>query len=314
MHVEFRQIEQAIVLARTRNFARAAEILHVSQPALSRSIAALERELGVQLFTRGPRAVVPTAFGELLLERGRQLLDGEQRMRAALREIAGLEFGRVTIAAAPFPTEISVGLAVGRLLVEHPRVRATIAALRPELVPEAVIAGRVEIGIAAAEHAGPSRQVEFLPLPSHTLFLACRPGHPLARASRLTVERIAAFPIAAPIIMLDAAQAARALVHVAPIEMVGADAVPALCVDSLATGRQIAKVSDAVTVGTAGLLEADVQAGTLVRLPFAAPFLRTRYGIMTPRGQTPSPAASAFIAALTAVEEQIAASERAASV
>lgn len=229
--------------------------------------------------------MAPAAFGELLLERGKELLEDEQRLRAALREIAGLEFGR-----------------------------ATIAALRPDLVPEAVIAGRAEIGIVAAEHAGPSRQVEFLPLPSHPLFLACRPGHPLARASRLTVERSAAFPIAAPIIMLDAAQAARALVHVAPIEMLGSDAVPALCVDSLAVGRQIAKMSDAVTAGTAGLLDADVQAGTLVGLPFAAPFLRTRYGIMTVRARSTSPAASAFVAVPTAIEEQIAGSERAPSV
>jgi DNA-binding transcriptional LysR family regulator len=62
------QIQHALALARTRNLARAAEVVRITQPALSRSIAAPERELGARLFDRLRTGVELTAFGKVLVE------------------------------------------------------------------------------------------------------------------------------------------------------------------------------------------------------------------------------------------------------
>jgi DNA-binding transcriptional LysR family regulator len=69
--LDLRLLHQALVLEHHRNFARAAEALNLTQPALSRSIAGLEAALGERLFDRTPQGVEPTAFGRMLLARAR---------------------------------------------------------------------------------------------------------------------------------------------------------------------------------------------------------------------------------------------------
>ncbi len=70
MDIDIRLIRHVLMLARHRNFARAAEQLHLSQPALSRSIARLEETLGVALFDRTRDGVIPTDYGRIVIERG----------------------------------------------------------------------------------------------------------------------------------------------------------------------------------------------------------------------------------------------------
>ncbi len=67
--LDLKLLHQALILARHRNFARAAEALHLTQPALSRSIAGLEAALGEKLFDRTRQGVEPTSFGRMLLAR-----------------------------------------------------------------------------------------------------------------------------------------------------------------------------------------------------------------------------------------------------
>jgi DNA-binding transcriptional LysR family regulator len=74
MKTTFRRLRQIEVLAQRCNFAKAAKELHISQPALSRSISSPEEQLEVQLFDRSKREVVATMFGRHLLERGKPVL------------------------------------------------------------------------------------------------------------------------------------------------------------------------------------------------------------------------------------------------
>ena len=67
--IEIRHLHHALALAEHRNFARAAEALHLSQPALTRSIQNLEEKMGLELFERRPKGVDPTDAGQLMLKR-----------------------------------------------------------------------------------------------------------------------------------------------------------------------------------------------------------------------------------------------------
>ena len=71
---DLRLIRLAIALGRHGNFARAAEEMSISQPSLTRGIAALECALGVPLFDRTRKGAIPTVFGRVLLERGESML------------------------------------------------------------------------------------------------------------------------------------------------------------------------------------------------------------------------------------------------
>ncbi len=79
--IELRLIQHAMALGKARNFARAAGALNLTQPSLSRSIATLERDLGVRLFDRGRTGVEPTVYGRVLLAQGQGLLGGEAELR-----------------------------------------------------------------------------------------------------------------------------------------------------------------------------------------------------------------------------------------
>ena len=101
-------IQHALALAQTRNFARAAEVVHITQPALSRSIATLERELAVRLFDRLTTGVELTAFGKLLIERGTPLIKREIDL------LGGLQTGSLTVATGPYASESLVGRVASR--------------------------------------------------------------------------------------------------------------------------------------------------------------------------------------------------------
>jgi DNA-binding transcriptional LysR family regulator len=98
--MDLRRIKQFVVLSETLNFHRAAERLHIAQPALSVSIKKLEEELGVQLFLRDPSGVTLTVSGKMVLQEAHKLLfHGEQLAEAASNAMDGtggrLEIGFV---------------------------------------------------------------------------------------------------------------------------------------------------------------------------------------------------------------------------
>jgi len=95
MHLTLKLIEQATVLGETGNFAKATEQLGISQPTLSRNIAALEEHLGLRLFDRGRNGAALTVFGRVLAERGARVLGEAEAPRAELLAGAGLDTGRL---------------------------------------------------------------------------------------------------------------------------------------------------------------------------------------------------------------------------
>ena len=93
--MDLRQLSYVVAVADHGGFTRAAEAVHVTQPALSQAVRTLEAELGVELFHRTGRSVVLTAAGEALLGPARRALRDAETARAAVAEVAGLaETGR----------------------------------------------------------------------------------------------------------------------------------------------------------------------------------------------------------------------------
>ncbi|ROR97671.1 DNA-binding transcriptional LysR family regulator [Salana multivorans] len=95
------QLRGFVEVAATRHFTRAAELLHVAQPTLSRQISTLEAELGVELLHRTRGNVALTAAGERLLPLARRMLADAETARKEMAELAGLRRGRIRIGATP---------------------------------------------------------------------------------------------------------------------------------------------------------------------------------------------------------------------
>jgi DNA-binding transcriptional LysR family regulator len=167
MVIELRLIRHALALGQHRNFARAAEALNLSQPSLSRSIAALEQAFGVPLFDRSHKGVVPTAFGRVLLERGEAVLKGEADLRREIRLLAGIEEGVLAVGAGPYASEISVAVAVARVANAHPRLKIQVLTAGPTEVVRDVFAERIDVGIVDVTGLGDDTRLVVEPFPEH---------------------------------------------------------------------------------------------------------------------------------------------------
>lgn len=126
--MELRQLRHAVAVSETLHFGRAAEALHIAQPALSRSIQALERELGVELFARSTRQVMLTQAGRYFVEEARDILS---RLDTAAARAVRIAEG----ALGPFRFGITGSATYAHL----PHIIATLRADLPALALEPVI-------------------------------------------------------------------------------------------------------------------------------------------------------------------------------
>jgi DNA-binding transcriptional LysR family regulator len=310
--IELRLLRHAQALGEHGNFARAAEALKLTQPSLSRSIAALEAALGVPLFDRTSKGVTPTAFGRALLERGDAVLRHEAELRREIALLAGLELGSLTVGAGPYLAETSVARAIARLATAHPRLRIRCESADPAEVLRGVLAERLDVGVSAVSGLEQDDRLVVEKLPPLRAYFACRPGHPLTRESSPSVARVLEFPLVTTLLRAQHAHiAATRGGAVAAQGLDGGHYAPQIQVNSVAMALLIARESDAVVPGTAVTFAEDVAAGRLVRLAADAPGLRTDPGYYYLKNRTLAPAARVFIEALRAVEAEAQAADAA---
>jgi len=103
MGSSLRQFEVFLAVARAKSFRRAAEALHLSQPALSQHVGELERELGARLFDRLGRTVELTEAGRILEGHAQRLFATLESAREAIRELSGLRRGSLVVGASTTP-------------------------------------------------------------------------------------------------------------------------------------------------------------------------------------------------------------------
>lgn len=183
-------LEQFVVLARTRNFTRTAEELHVSQPALSRSIRKLEDQLGQRLFERRPREVVLTELGERLLERAREILRMVEETMTDLSE-AGRR-PRLRVGAIPTIAPYYLPRVLGRFAELRPEVRVLVQEDTTENLVRRCVQGELDVVILALPVPAVGLKVEALF--EEELLLVLPSGHPLETLTEVPIGELDAYP------------------------------------------------------------------------------------------------------------------------
>lgn len=97
-----KQLQYVIELSKTRNFSQAAQVLQVSQPALSKQILALEKELGVKLFDRETNPLTLTPAGEVFVREARELVYKQEQLSRSMERYRTGQEGRLVIGVSPF--------------------------------------------------------------------------------------------------------------------------------------------------------------------------------------------------------------------
>ena len=190
-----RQLRAFTALAEQRNFTRAAQTCHLSQPAFSALIRTLEETLGARLFDRDTRSVQLTPEGRLFEPSARRLLDDMQGAIGDLADHAQRRKGRVSVAALP-------SLAAGRLpaiLAEFMQAWPGITVELHDALSDACIAQlrshQADFALAATgAGAAAASDLRGRKLCGDRFHLVCRKDHPLAGAARLTARQLAPWP------------------------------------------------------------------------------------------------------------------------
>jgi DNA-binding transcriptional LysR family regulator len=161
-----------IAVAEERHFGHAATRLYISQPSLSARIQALERELGVRLFHRGPGAPVSlTLAGTALLPLAREVVDVAERAQAAAGRLRRGEVGQLSVAAAAGISDRLLADAVRRFRAAYPAVALTLCEMDTRQQLAELEAGRIDV--AVIHHVRPLGEASATTLAEAELGIAC---------------------------------------------------------------------------------------------------------------------------------------------
>ena len=180
--IELRHLRNLAVLARRLNYARAAEELGITQPTLSRSIQALERQLGLRLFDRDRGGVSETPQGRAIIERAAFLLvDAEELERQAQLRAAG-EAGRIRFGMAPMPARALLTPLLSERIAAAPEVANEVVVRDNEALWALLLAGEIEFFVSQDGLLHDTSQARVDLLGQFPISLIVRAGHPLLAA------------------------------------------------------------------------------------------------------------------------------------
>ena len=189
--MDLRQLSYLVALAEEQHFTRAAERVHVAQPALSQQIKRLEDELGLTLVERSTRHVRFTDAGELLVARARRILAETAAARAELESIKGVESGRVSVGAMHTMGPIDVSLVLAIFHERHPAVELTVREQSSEELAAMLRHDELDLAFLSVTEQIESEGLELHQLVSEELVAVLPTDHRHARRRRLAMAQLA---------------------------------------------------------------------------------------------------------------------------
>jgi LysR family nitrogen assimilation transcriptional regulator len=186
--VNVRQLQYFLQIAELRSFTRAANVLHIAQPALSRQIRALEDELGTPLFHRFERGVTLTEAGLLLRDRAAGILRDLERLRDDIAAQGSDPRGEVSLGMPPSMREMVTVPLAGEVRQRHPQVVMHLFEGISVFLNEQVRQGKIDCAVVS--DLEPLAQVESEPLLSEQLYLLAPPEAGLRADQTVSLETL----------------------------------------------------------------------------------------------------------------------------
>jgi DNA-binding transcriptional LysR family regulator len=177
--LDLRSLSYLLALARRANYARAADDLGISQPALTRAIQALERQLGMRLFDRDRSGVTPTPQGADFIERANVLVANARDLERQTALAATGASGRVRFGIAPMPARALLAEALTRQIEMAAELTNDVVVRNVEALWPLLIAGDIEFFVSAEGQIPQSPPVRAETLGTFPTGLIVRSGHPL---------------------------------------------------------------------------------------------------------------------------------------
>jgi DNA-binding transcriptional LysR family regulator len=197
-NLKLRHLQLLVALDEFRHLGRAAEFLSVSQPAVSKTLAEIERMFDLELFARSTRGTEPTAYGHAVVRFARSVLADYGRTRDEIAAVAGGAAGRISVGA--------MVVAIPSLLVHAVALLKRRSAQTTVMVEEGDLTrllprlrvGELDLFVGRLEPGYASPDLETEALYAEPMCIVVRPDHPLAKEARIDWKKLAGVPWVVP--------------------------------------------------------------------------------------------------------------------
>ncbi len=289
--MDLRRLQVFAKVYECRSFSRAADEVLLSQPTVSGHIKSLETELGVRLFDRLGREILPTRGAELLYGHARRILEMVEEAQRAVDAFLGRLRGELLVGGSTIPGQYVLPEFIGRFRTMHPEVRVTLTIGDTSEICEKVLRGSLEVGLVGA--VIDEDRLAFAPIMDDQVVLAAWPEHPLA-GRRIPPHDLAQVPV----VLREPGSGTRMALTkaLARAEMGLEDLTVAAQMGSTMAVLQAVRAQVGVGVISNLALVDDLAAGRVVELDLEGLELKRQFHLVTRKKRTHSPAAQAFMA------------------
>jgi DNA-binding transcriptional LysR family regulator len=299
--IDLRRLGHLVALADERHFARAAARVHLSQPAFSRSIQTLERDIGLRLFDRETGDVRPTPTGEFLIGRARQLLFDARCLQRDVALYGESELGDTAFGVGPFPAATLMPRVLPELRRRHPQVNLRVEVNNWDAMLARLHAEDIEFFIAEVRALAPDNALEIRSLGRQRASFHVRAGHPLA-GKPCDLASVWKYGVASTRLPPVVKTALARLLGLAD----GDELVLALECDDVSLLQTVTLATDTVLGVSDVVAKAEVKAGSLLPLHVKdVPDLYSEMGIVSLRNRSHSPMADRAIELIAEVAAEV---------
>lgn len=296
--MDIKRLKHLVALAEERSFARAAGRLHLSQPALSRSIQAAEAELGLRLFDRGTTEVTATPAGTFVVERAQRVLLAARTLDREVEMYGEKLVGDLAFGFGPFAGAILLKALMPQLCQKYPGIRVRAEVSTPAYLLQHLRAEDIDFFVGDTRILQDCEDLLISPLAKSPGGFYVRAGHPLIERHPVLPADLMRFGLGSvklPKFIRDVLANMMALDELTPLPLrVECDDLPTLV--------QVALQTDTILAVVHASVAEEVATGQLVRLSVAgAPAMYSEMGIVSLRGRSFSPIAEAVVALLQEV-------------
>lgn len=273
--MNLKQLGHALVLSETLSFSKAAERVHLSQSALSKSISSLEDELGVKIFERTTNSVAIAPAGQFVIDRARHLLSEATNFSKNVEYFKTGALGSVSVGAGPFPATCFLADGVRTFHKRYPKVSLSLRIDHWKNLLTDLHAGHIDFFIADIRNIDDDPMLRSTPIGGLTLALFCDRHHPLVRTDpqrRIQPQQLLDYTFASvslPNLVFNEFKQSLGL------ESDDSFAVNLEC-DDIALINRLIPDSDIIFVSSNLMMETALATGDVVKLNL--PMTRNRFG------------------------------------
>lgn len=193
LNISLIQLEYIVALDEHRHFIKAADACHVTQPTLSMQIKKLEDELGVLLFDRSRKPLIPTDVGMIIVEQARQILRETRKIENVLLEYKNIISGELKIGIIPTISPYLMPHVIKRISEQFPEIRIRVKEMQTDEIVHGLRNDHIDVGIAATPIHEDSIQAK--PLFHERFMLYLNPGHPFYNKKELESSELLEAPL-----------------------------------------------------------------------------------------------------------------------